>query len=94
MAPSPPSSVSLGSCVAGIPVTLHYSFFLLLALEFVNAIIHHSKDYPVFILFVLVLYGPVLLFTIVVRNDPSAPCCSEICWPAMKLKSHPNCCSR
>lgn len=64
---STPSTVPLGSCIAGIPVTLHYTFFLLLAVEFANAILN-SSDYPMYILFVLIMYGPVLLFTIVVHE--------------------------
>mmetsp|Transcript_5925 Transcript_5925/g.13033 ORF Transcript_5925/g.13033 Transcript_5925/m.13033 type:complete len:299 (+) Transcript_5925:32-928(+) len=62
-----PSAVSLGSCVSGIPVTLHYSFFLLLLLEFVNAV-RLSGTYPMYMLFVAALYGPVLLLTIVVHE--------------------------
>lgn len=64
---STPSTVPLGSCIAGIPVTLHYTFFLLLAVEFANAILN-SSEYPMYILFVLIMYGPVLLFTIVVHE--------------------------
>ncbi|KAL9178568.1 hypothetical protein ACHAXT_001906 [Thalassiosira profunda] len=63
---APPSAVSLGSCVAGIPVTLHYSFFLLLVIEFANAI--RYREYPMYMLFVVVLYGPVLLLTIVIHE--------------------------
>lgn len=62
-----PSAVSLGSCISGIPVTLHYSFFVLLLLEAVNAILR-NYGYPMYILFVVVLYGPVLLLTIVVHE--------------------------
>ncbi|KAL7539245.1 hypothetical protein ACHAWF_006345 [Thalassiosira exigua] len=63
----PPSAVSLGSCVAGVPVTLHYSFFVLLLLYVINAILQNG-GYPLYILFVVVLYGPVLLLTIVVHE--------------------------
>jgi Zn-dependent protease len=52
--------------MAGIPVTLHYSFFLLLFIE-VFISLRYMK-WPLFILFVVVLYGPVLLLTIVVHE--------------------------
>eukprot|EP01082_Thalassiosira_pseudonana_P006101 g5470.t1 g5470 contig2:598802-599201(+) len=58
------SAISLGSCIGGIPVTVHYSFFLLLLIEFANAVRYTA--YPMFMLFVVVLYGPVLLLTVVV----------------------------
>jgi len=63
-------AVSLGSCVAGIPVKLHYSFFLLLLLEFVSSVLNYKvgyDKYPMYILLIVVLYGPVLLLTILVR---------------------------
>ena len=60
--------ISLGSCISGIPITLHYTFFLLLGLEFVNAVIRYSSSYPMYILFVTLLYGPILLFTILVHE--------------------------
>ena len=66
MAP-PRSAVSLGSCIAGVPITLHYSFFILLMLEFANAILRYN-NYPMYLLFVVVLYGPVLLITILVHE--------------------------
>ena len=62
-----PSAVPLGSCISGIPITLHFSFFLLLLLEFANAILRNN-GYPLFILFVVVLYGPVLLITILIHE--------------------------
>ncbi|KAL3802012.1 hypothetical protein ACHAW5_009417 [Stephanodiscus triporus] len=64
-------SVSLGSCVAGIPVKLHYSFFLLLLLEFVSSVLNYKVGYdryPMYILLVVVLYGPILLLTILVHE--------------------------
>ena len=64
-------AVSLGSCVAGIPVRLHYSFFLLLLLEFASSLLNYkyeSNRYPMYILLILVMYGPVLLFTILVSE--------------------------
>jgi hypothetical protein len=62
-----PSAISLGSCIYGIPIRLHYSFFLLLLLQFVSALLSHGQ-YPILMLFVVVLYGPILLVTILVRD--------------------------
>lgn len=67
MAP-PPSAVNLGSCIAGIPITLHYTFFLLCALYFIDAFLTHRTDYPAFMLFVVVLYGPVLFLTVLIHE--------------------------
>ena len=33
-----PSAIPLGSCIGGVPIRLHLSFFLLLAIEFFNSI--------------------------------------------------------
>jgi len=65
-----PSAIPLGSCISGIPITLHYSFFLLLLVEFVYALRYTTTtpSYPIFTLFVVILYGPVLLFTILVHE--------------------------
>ena len=60
-------AVNLGSCISGIPIQLHWSFFLLLLLEFANAVLSYNS-YPLYILFVVILYGPILLFTIVVHE--------------------------
>jgi hypothetical protein len=75
----PPSSssygyaISLGSCVAGIPVKLHYSFFLLLLLEFASSLMNYrigDDRHPMYILLVVVQFGPILLLTILVRFFP------------------------
>lgn len=57
-------SLSLGSCLCGIPTRLHFSFIFLLFLEVVISILF-SFD-PLYVLFVFLLYGPILLITIVV----------------------------
>lgn len=57
----------MGSCIGGVPVRLHYTFFLLLLIE-VLASLRFVDDHPVFILFVALLYGPILLITIVVHE--------------------------
>jgi len=33
-----PSAIPLGSCIGGVPIKLHMSFFLLLAIEFFNSL--------------------------------------------------------
>ncbi|KAL7518241.1 hypothetical protein ACHAWX_003088 [Stephanocyclus meneghinianus] len=58
-------SIPLGS-IREIPITLHYSFFLLLVLELFVSIRYTA--YPLFILFIVTLYGPVLLLTIVIHE--------------------------
>ncbi|KAL3784960.1 hypothetical protein ACHAW5_010412 [Stephanodiscus triporus] len=63
-------AVPLGSCVAGIPIKLHWSFFLLLLLELISSFLNFNVEgnkYPMLILLIVVLYGPVLLLTILVR---------------------------
>mmetsp|Transcript_16135 Transcript_16135/g.29068 ORF Transcript_16135/g.29068 Transcript_16135/m.29068 type:complete len:302 (-) Transcript_16135:79-984(-) len=64
------SALNLGSCIAGIPVKVHYSYFLLLLIEVVYSLRYTqtSPPYPMLIVFVFVLYGPVLLLTIVVHE--------------------------
>jgi Zn-dependent protease len=57
--------------VAGIPVRLHYSFFLLLLLEFASSLLNYkyeSNSYPMYILLIVIMYGPVLLVTILVHE--------------------------
>ena len=58
-------TISLGS-VRGIPIQLHYSFFLLLVLEVFISL--RYRMYPVYILFVVTLYGPILLLTVIVHE--------------------------
>lgn len=67
------ASVKIGSCCCGIPIALHYSYFLLLLI-----VVAASARYldAAFSLFMLTLYGPVLLLTIVIvsvaAHDPTA----------------------
>lgn len=61
------TTANLGSCLGGIPVRLHYSFFSLLVIEFVYALRYHAGA-PWFLLFVVVLYGPVLLLTVLAHE--------------------------
>lgn len=64
-------ALSLGSCVAGIPVKLHYTFFLLFLLEIVSSLLNISIDeetYPMYIVLIVILYGPVLLITILIHE--------------------------
>lgn len=65
------AALALGSCVAGIPVKLHYTFFLLLLLEVVSSLLNFSIDegkYPMYIVLIVILYGPILLITILVHE--------------------------
>ena len=59
-------SAPLGSCCLGIPITLHYTFFLLLGLQVFNAIRQYDSFW--YTLLIGILYGPVLLITIVVHE--------------------------
>jgi Zn-dependent protease len=58
-------SISLGS-IRSIPITLHYSFFLLLIVELFISL--RYTMYPMYIAFILILYGPILLFTVIVHE--------------------------
>lgn len=62
-----PTSISLGSCIGGVPIKLHLSFFLLLLIEFITSI-RLARDFPLYMLFVVVLYGPVLLLTVLIHE--------------------------
>ena len=59
-------SIPIGRWCLGIPIQLHWTFFLLLVLELINAIFNVNVfGYTVL---VIVLYGPVLLFTVVMHE--------------------------
>mmetsp|Transcript_17656 Transcript_17656/g.17088 ORF Transcript_17656/g.17088 Transcript_17656/m.17088 type:complete len:296 (-) Transcript_17656:252-1139(-) len=58
-------ALNLGSCIYGIPVTLHFSFFLLLFVEMILSISLKDAYWTSFIFF---LYGPILLITIIVHE--------------------------
>jgi Zn-dependent protease len=62
-----PTSISLGSCIGGVPIKLHLSFFLLVLIEFVTSI-RLAGEFPLYMLFVVVLYGPVLLLTVLIHE--------------------------
>lgn len=62
-----PSYISLGSCLCGVPIKLHLSFFILLLIEFVSSL-RLAGDFPLYMLFVVVLYGPVLLLTVLIHE--------------------------
>ena len=62
-----PSAISLGSCIGGVPIKLHLSFFFLLLLEFFSSI-RLAGDFPLYMLFVVVLYGPVLMLTVLIHE--------------------------
>ena len=50
----------------GIPIKLHWTFFMLLALELIDAIFRVQLFS--FTMLIVVLYGPILLITIVVHE--------------------------
>ena len=58
-------TISMGS-VKGIPIQLHLSFFLLLALEVIISL--RYRMYPIYILFIVTLYGPILLITVIAHE--------------------------
>ena len=62
-----PSSINLGSCIGGVPIKLHLTFFLLLLLELIGSF-RYAGQFPLYILFVFVLYGPVLLITVLMHE--------------------------
>ncbi len=62
-----PRSISLGSCIGGVPIKLHLSFFLLVLLELISSI-RLAGEFPLYMLFVVVLYGPVLMLTVLIHE--------------------------
>mmetsp|Transcript_11393 Transcript_11393/g.25527 ORF Transcript_11393/g.25527 Transcript_11393/m.25527 type:complete len:302 (-) Transcript_11393:159-1064(-) len=59
------TSLKIGSCCCGIPIALHYSYFLLLVIELAASARYLDAAFS---LFILTLYGPVLLLTIVIHE--------------------------
>ena len=59
-------ALPLGSCCCKIPITVHYTFFLLLGLQVLNGIRQEYSKWQILLL--AVLYGPVLLITIIVHE--------------------------
>lgn len=80
------ASVKLGSCCFGIPITLHYTFFLLLVIELLASIRYMHASFS---FFMFMLYGPILLLTIVIHELGHAvatkklggECSGIILWP-------------
>uniref|UniRef100_A0A7S2ER85 Peptidase M50 domain-containing protein n=1 Tax=Trieres chinensis TaxID=1514140 RepID=A0A7S2ER85_TRICV len=58
------NATRLGS-VGGIPITVHWTFFLLLGIEFLSSLRHGGLAY---ITFVFLLYGPVLFVTVLLHE--------------------------
>lgn len=56
-------ALPLGSCCCGVPITLHYTFFLLLGLQVLAAIRQYDSFW--YTLLIAVIWGPILLITIV-----------------------------
>jgi len=57
--------IELGSCISGIPVRIHYTYFLLLILMMISSIKYNDNLY---LLFVFLLYGPIMLITIIIHE--------------------------
>ncbi len=62
-----PSSISLGSCIGGIPIKLHLTFFILLVIELISSF-RYVNQFPIYILFVVVMWGPILFVTVLVHE--------------------------
>ena len=60
-------TLSLGS-IFSIPIRLHLSFFLLLGLQMVLSLLGAGNVYPMYLLFTVVVYGPILFLTIFVHE--------------------------
>ena len=58
-------AIPLGSCIGGIPIYLHWSFFGLLAIMILSTLISNSTDAKYWALIIL-MYGPILLLTIII----------------------------
>ena len=59
-------SAPLGSCCMGIPITVHYTFFLLLAAQVFFAVTQYDSFW--YTLLMAILYGPILLVTIIIHE--------------------------
>lgn len=58
-------ALPLGSCIGGIPIYLHWSFFALLLIMLLSTLISNADD-PAYWGIILLLYGPILLVTIII----------------------------
>lgn len=81
-------SCGLGTCVGGIPTSIHWSFFLVWLLQIIISIIQYSSSWK-YIVNIVVLWGPVLILTVLLhewghirRNRSFGGTCSTIVlWP-------------
>lgn len=60
-------SIPLGSCIGGIPIYLHSSFFVLLVIMLLSSLLSHATDVSYWIM-ILLLFGPILLVTIIIHE--------------------------
>jgi len=58
-------ALPLGSCIGGIPIYLHWSFFALLAIMLLSSLLAHATD-PQYYALIALEYGPILLVTILI----------------------------
>lgn len=54
-------------CLCGIPTYIHYSFFLVMVIMLLSALIGHSSD-PAYWGLIALVYGPILLVTIIIHE--------------------------
>mmetsp|Transcript_14465 Transcript_14465/g.20395 ORF Transcript_14465/g.20395 Transcript_14465/m.20395 type:complete len:313 (+) Transcript_14465:249-1187(+) len=60
-------SLYLGSCIGGIPIRLHYSYFLILILELFSGL-QASGSTSKYMALLFCIYGPILFLTILVHE--------------------------
>ncbi|CAB9519316.1 Peptidase family M50 [Seminavis robusta] len=60
-------AIPLGSCIGGISIYLHWSFFALLGIMLISTLLSNASDGNYWLLIIL-LYGPILLVTIILHE--------------------------
>lgn len=61
-------SVPLGSCIQGIPIYVHWSFFALLGMMMLSTLLSGNAGDGAYWGFIILLYGPILLITIILHE--------------------------
>jgi hypothetical protein len=61
-------SVKLGSCCWSVPISIHWSFFLLLGIHIIMAFFYGFD----FVMYALIFYGPIHFLTVLVVSLKSA----------------------
>mmetsp|Transcript_10994 Transcript_10994/g.17005 ORF Transcript_10994/g.17005 Transcript_10994/m.17005 type:complete len:315 (-) Transcript_10994:83-1027(-) len=68
-------SLALGSCIGGIPVRLHYTYFLILIIELVSGLQYNE---PKYLALVFCMFGPILFITILIHEYGHAICTQKL----------------